>query len=65
MSRTTIGNNIRESMLDGLFGSKITKDLLEEAEKEAEALELNGEFDEDAELKAYEEEKQRKLRKDK
>ena len=64
MSRTIIGNNISESMIDGLFGSKLEEDL-KEAEKEAEALELNGEFDEDAELKAYEEEKQRKLRKDK
>ena len=64
MSRTIIGNNISESMIDGLFGSKLEEDL-KEAEKEAEALELNGEFDEDAELRAYEEEKQRKLRKDK
>ena len=61
MSRAIIGNNISESMVDGLYGSKDLK----EAEKEVEALEFNGEFDEDTELRAYEEEKQRKLRKDK
>ena len=65
MSRAIIGNNISESIIDGLFGSKLEDDLIKEAEKEAEALELNGEFDEDAELRAYKEEKQRKLRKDK
>lgn len=64
MSRAIIGNNISESMIDSLHGSKLEEDL-KEAEKEAEALELNGEFDEEAELRAYEEEKQRKLRKDK
>lgn len=62
MSRAIIGNNITESMLDGLYGSKLEENL-KEAEKEAETLELNGEFDEEAELRAYE--KQRKLRKDK
>lgn len=62
MSRAIIGNNISESMIDSLHGSKLEENL-KEAEKEAETLELNGEFDEEAELRAYE--KQRKLRKDK
>lgn len=62
MSRAIIGNNITESMLDGLHGGKLEENL-KEAEKEAETLELNGEFDREAELRAYE--KQRKLRKDK
>ena len=67
MSRAIIGNNISESMLDGLYGGleENLKEAEKEVEKEAEALELNGEFDEDTELRAYEEEKQRKLRKDK
>lgn len=52
MSRTIIGNNITEGML----GNKIEENL-KEVEKEAEALELNGEFDAEAELKIYEEEK--------
>lgn len=39
----------------------LSKDNFKQAEKEAEALELNGEFDENAELKAYEEEKIKKI----